>query len=299
MKLIKLVDPFRCVMWGLHDRLEGEITEATCKAEIESFLKHGQLIPVLGRPISGDSGHDVELIYGARRLFVARHLNKPLVVEFREISDREAIVLMDIENRQRTDISPYERGLGYARWLRAKHFDSQEDIARTLNVSASQVSRLLKLAKLPSVIVNAFASTMDICENWGLDLVEIWQDPQRKHAVARQARTISAVSPRPPAQDVYRQLLASSVHGRRPKNRTHDEVVRDRRGAPLFRIRRQTKSITFLLPIEKVSASCLERLRQAVTDILHDASPQPGEFEGNYSRKLTFVDAARPEADSC
>jgi ParB family transcriptional regulator, chromosome partitioning protein len=287
MTSIKLVDPFRCCMWELHDRLEEDITEESCRAEIESFLKHGQLVPVLGRPLRGDDAHDVELIFGARRLFVARHLNKPLAVELREVSDREAIIAMDIENRQRTDISPYERGLGYARWLRAKFFESQEDIARTLNVSASQVSRLLKLAKLPSVIVSAFSSTTDICENWGLDLLEIWEDPQRRRAVARQARTIGAVSPRPAAQDVYRQLLASSVHGRRPKRRAHDEVVTDDSGAPLFRIRRQAKSIALLLPVDKVSASCLDRVRDAVTQILHDASSQSRELERQFSKKLS------------
>jgi ParB-like chromosome segregation protein Spo0J len=67
-------------------------------------------VPALGRPLHGDLEFDVEIIYGARRLFVARHLNMPLQVELREMSDREALVAMDIENRLRTDISPYERG---------------------------------------------------------------------------------------------------------------------------------------------------------------------------------------------
>jgi len=298
MKSIELMDPFRCRMWDLHDRLESDITEETCKAEIESFLKHGQLIPVLGRPLRGDHDHDIELIFGARRLFVARHLNKQLAVELREIGDREAIVAMDIENRQRTDISPYERGLGYARWLRAKHFDSQDDIARSLNVSASQVSRLLKLARLPSVIVNAFSGTADICENWGVELIEIWEDPQRRPAIAQQARAIGAVSPRPAAQDVYRELLASAVHGRKPKKRSHDEVVVDKSGAPLFRIRHQTKSIALLLPVEKVSAQCLERLRWAVADILHDASVQPMGLKRELSGKLMGVDAIQPHSSS-
>jgi ParB family chromosome partitioning protein len=274
VKTIKHVDPFRCRMWDLHGRIESDITEENCKAEIESFLKHGQLIPTLGRPLRNDRNHDIELIFGARRLFVARHLNKPLAVELRNIDDREAIVAMDIENRQRTDISPYERGLGYARWLRGKYFASQEDIARALNVSASQVSRLIKLARLPSVIVNAFSSTIDIYENWGLELVEIWEDPQRRQAIARQARAIGAVSPRPAAPDVYRELLASAARGSKCKEKLQDEIITDESGAPLFRIRHQTRSIAFLLPVEKVSAQCLERLRRVATDILYDASLQ-------------------------
>src|ERR1700761_9322397 len=109
------VNPFKCRMWAWHDRLDDYITEATCKAEIASFEKQGQLVPALGRPLRQDKTHDVELIYGARRLFVAQHLNIPLRLELREMSDQEAIVAMDAENRQRSDISPYERGLSYAR----------------------------------------------------------------------------------------------------------------------------------------------------------------------------------------
>ena len=109
------VSPFRVRMWRLHDRCEEYVNEETCKAEIASFQKHGQLVPALGRVLPGDCGYDVELIYGARRLFVARHLSVPLLVEIREISDRDALIAMDIENRQRMDISPYERAMSYAR----------------------------------------------------------------------------------------------------------------------------------------------------------------------------------------
>src|SRR5262245_61544618 len=121
MKCIVAVNPFECRLWDLHDRLESQLTEKSCTAEIESFGKHGQLVPALGRPLTQDPTYKVELIYGARRLFVARHINSPLLVEIREMTNREAIVAMDIENRQRTDISAYERGLSYARWLRTGH----------------------------------------------------------------------------------------------------------------------------------------------------------------------------------
>lgn len=219
MQSIIVVNPFRCRMWALHDRIEDQITEEACRAEIESFSSHGQLVPVLGRPLRADPDHDVELIYGARRLFVAKHLNKSLIVELRELSDKEAIIAMDIENRQRSDISAYERGLSYTRLLRGKHLTSQDELARTLNVSRAQVSRLLKLARLPSVIVNAFESVAAIPEAWGLDLVDRWQDPDRQRPIAKRAREIAMKSPRPPAGDVYRELLTAAVQGRKVRSR--------------------------------------------------------------------------------
>jgi ParB family chromosome partitioning protein len=122
MNTVIAVSPFRCRMWDMHDRLESHITEATCRSEIQSCAKHGQLVPVMGRKLHGDPDFDVELIYGARRLFVARHLNMPLSVELRELTDRAGLIAMDIENRVRKDISPYERGMSYSRWLRSGLF---------------------------------------------------------------------------------------------------------------------------------------------------------------------------------
>jgi len=276
MESVVLVNPFRCCMWALHDRMEDQITEESCRKEIESFESHGQLVPALGRPRRGDPDHDVELIYGARRLFVARHLNKPLAVQLRELSDREAIVAMDIENRHRRDISPYERGMSYLRLLRGKHLKSQDDLARALNVSPSQVSRLLKLARLPSVIVNAFPSSNEIHEGWGLDLMEAWETPEKQPLMAKRARAFALQSPRQPAAQVYRELLTASVPGRRIRKGVHDQVVTGSNGAPLFRIRHQHKSICVVLPVDRVSARCLEEIRTAIGTIIQAQTRQRG-----------------------
>jgi ParB family chromosome partitioning protein len=285
MRKIVEIDPFRCKVWRFHDRLEEHVSENTCQAEIHSFEEHGQLVPALGRRIFGDAGYDVEIICGARRLFVSRYLNKPLSVELCDMSDREGIVAMDTENRQRKDISPYERGLSYARWLRAGFFRSQEDLSRSLSISASQVSRLLKLAKLPSVIVNAFGYATDICEGWGGDLADALEDPVKRRLIISCAREISLNSPRPPARDVYRRLLSSSAHGRKPKRMAHDEVVKGPDGDPLFRIRRQISSIALILPIDKVAQRHLHEIQHAVASILQD--------EGSASLKDASVRGAR------
>ena len=252
----------------MHDRMECNVSEETCRAEIDSFLRYGQLVPTLGRRLCNDPDHDVELIYGARRLFVARHLNKPLLVELCDLSNQEAIVAMDIENRHRVDISPYERGLSYARWLRGGYFESQEDIARALKISCSQVSRLLKLARLPAVIVNAFESVLNIREGWGLTLMDALDDPSRREATVRTARDISARSRRHTAAEVYSALLSASAPGRKPKSRGRDTVVKDSVGHPLFRVKHQQQAIALVVPREKLSAEILERMCASVATIL-------------------------------
>jgi hypothetical protein len=47
---------------------------------------------------------------------------------------------MDIENRQRTDISPYEWAMSYARWLSRRYFGSRDEIARPLLRSSQKMS---------------------------------------------------------------------------------------------------------------------------------------------------------------
>lgn len=271
MNSVVSIDPFRCRMWDLHDRLEQHIDEITCKAEIESFEKNGQLIPALGRPLPGRQEHEVELIYGARRLFVAQYLNKPLLVELRDLTDAEAIIAMDIENRHRVDISPYERGRSYVKWLRGGYFKSQDEIARALRVSPSQVCRLIKLATLPSVVVAAFASPIEICETWALDLAAILEDTERRRATCSRARLIAAQYPRPPARDVYRQLLSASIPGQKIRPKAHDEVVTDTHNKPLFRIRHQSNAIAIILPMDKLSAPRLKELRLQITQVLQGA----------------------------
>jgi ParB family transcriptional regulator, chromosome partitioning protein len=268
------MNPFRCRMWEHHDRLESGINEKTCKAEIESFLKHGQLVQVLGRPLRGDPNHDVELIFGARRLFVAQHLNCPIRVEIRPMSDMEAVIAMDVENRQRQEISPYEQGQCYARWLRTKFFDSQDDIARTLNVSTSQISRMLKLSRLPAVIVGAFDNPANICETWGLDLMQAWEDPGRRSSMGEKARAISAQGARLPAREVYKQLVASRVKGRQVRSPPHDEVVTNDDDVPLFRVRRHMKWISLMLPADQVSATTLREVCTEIAGVLQRATTQ-------------------------
>jgi len=261
-------------MWPLHDRLDAYLTDDSCRAEVASFSRNGQIVPTVGRSLRGDPDYEVELIFGARRLFVARQLRKPLLVEIREMSDKEAILVMDIENRERKDISPYERGLSYARWMRAGYFQSQDEIARTLRVSPSQVSRLLKLSRLPAVILNAFESPLDICEGWGLSLMEALENTDRRESTIRIARAIAARPSRPPAEDIYRELLSASANGRKLRPRSHDRVIKDGDGRPLFRLRYQQSSVALVLPLERISASCLEAVCTAMAAVLQQ-SDQP------------------------
>lgn len=260
----------RCRMWALHDRLQDHILAESCKEEIKSFRAYGQLIPVLGRPVIGDPKLDAELIYGARRLYVARHLGKPISVDLREISDEEAIIAMDVENRQRSDISPYERGCSFADLIRQGYFRTQGELARALNISESSVSRYLTIARLPSVIVSAFRSPLDIKEDWGLRLSELLLDSDLRPKLIRVAREAQLVEERR-SSDVYRRLISACEKLSGARLRARDEVIFDSSGRAAFRIRQRSAHVAILLPVNKLSEAKLLEVKRAIQTIVAPA----------------------------
>src|SRR5207302_3841507 len=69
-------------------------------------------------------------------------------------------------------------------------------------------------------------------------------------------------------------LLASSGKGRRPKASSHDEVVKDDSGRPLFRIRQLRTSIAVMLPVEHVPAQTLAAIRSTLSRLLSVATAE-------------------------
>jgi ParB family chromosome partitioning protein len=289
---IILVDPFRCRLWSLHDRHEDSLTEAACRPEIDSISKYGQLVPVLGRRLHGDLHCEVELIYGARRWFAARHLNKPLRVQVCLLNDREALVAMDIENRHRKDISPYERGRSYARWLHQGHFTCQDEIARALQISASQVCRLLKLSRLPSVVVGAFAHQADILEGWGIELAEAWEDEERRSRLARRARVIGARRASLPARKIFQELMAACERTRPTRTSRRDQVIFGSTGKPLIRVRRLQRSLMLTLPAS-LADSTVHLITQAVADIMRSDDSESVCLTGTHDPGVASNDSGR------
>ena len=296
MREIISVDPFKCRLWNEHVRLYECVTPENCQAEIHSFSDHGQLIPTLARPLQNDPQYQVEIICGARRLFVARLLRKPLVVELREMSDREAIIALNMENQQRRGLSAYDLGCCYQSWLRGRYFDSQEQMARALGVTQAQVSRLVKLAQLPPVLVNAFERPDHVCETWGLELYESWQDPVKRRGLLRRARALVNLTPRPPPLKVYQELINGSARARSSGKRTRDEIVTDLHGVPAFRIRFQPRTIALLFPTETIPSDALPQIISLVKSALQPTIPQASVFKRHLARSLTDLDSTLPGA---
>lgn len=261
------VDPFRCRVWDLNDRIEEYVTAASCQAEIESFERDGQLVPVVGRPLSGNPDFDVEIVCGARRLFIARHLKLPIRVELRALSDRQAAIAVKTENSLRKQTSPYERGLWLAKLLRKGIYQSRDEMARNLQITPTQISRLLKFAELPAIVIGAFRSPHEILESWAVELHGALKDDRRRLVIER-SRALNGGLPRTPASAVYEALLAPRRPAVRARNGATHRIIRSPTGSTLLRVGHQRKEVVLRIPNALVDSSVEREVTQAVAAIL-------------------------------
>lgn len=260
-------DPFRCRAWDLNDRIEEYVTEESCRAEIASVQRDGQLVPVVGRTLKGNPDFDIEIVCGARRLFIARHLRIPIRVEIRDLTDRQAAVAVETENSLRKQTSPYERGMWLAKLLRQGVYRSRDEMARDLSITPTQVTRLLKFSELPAILVGAFPSPHDILESWAVELHKAWKD-ERRRLVTERCRSLCATSPRPPAASVYETLIASPTHAGRARAERSRQIVKGPDGAALLRFERQRKDIVLRIPNALVDPTLEAELTRLVSALL-------------------------------
>ena len=223
------VDPARCRIWSGHNRDYGALTPENCADLIESLRAQGrQEVPAVVRRVTGDPACDFEVICGARRHFSVSWLranNFPefrFLVEPRELTDEEAFRISDLENRNRKDLSDYERATDYARAVDRYYGGSQQRMAERLQVSRSWLSRYLELTRLPPEVVAAFGSSHVIGISHGAVLAPLLRVPPTAARLSGAARLLAdeqvvragqGEPPLPPAA-VVRQLAAAAQIGR-------------------------------------------------------------------------------------
>jgi ParB family chromosome partitioning protein len=95
----------------------------------------------------------------------------------------------------------------YAKALDQGLFPSARKLAEEVGIDQSQLNKALALARLPSDVIKAFVSPLDLQYRWASDLVGALQkDPD--HVLAT-ARAIQSEEPRSKSGDVYRRLIES------------------------------------------------------------------------------------------
>nr|WP_242690338.1 ParB/RepB/Spo0J family partition protein [Paracoccus fontiphilus] len=224
-KVLRWVDPASCVMWTRHNRAYELLTEENCRDLIDSLKSQGQQeFPAIVRRLPAGQGAEYEVICGARRHFAVSWLranNYPqfrYLIEVRDLTDEEAFRLADIENRDRADLSDYERACDYLQALGAYYGGKQKTMAARLEVSEAWLSRYLHLARLPKIILAAWPRVTEIRELHARQLRALLHDGEDK--VMAEAERIAAEQAKARAgQGAYVAVpkvlsrLKAAVHG--------------------------------------------------------------------------------------
>lgn len=134
---------------------------ASLKQDIE--LAGGNVQPIRVRPLSDRSGY-YEVVFGHRRHRACSELGLPVLatIDTSAVSDLDLFAAMDRENRERSDLTPYEQGLMYRRALDEKMFPSNRRLAEALGVSHTWVANVLLVADLPPPVLESFRSPLEV-----------------------------------------------------------------------------------------------------------------------------------------
>lgn len=171
------------------------------KGDISS--QGGNVQPIKVRHLNGEVGK-FEIVFGHRRHQACLELGIEVQAIVDDLDEKHLFIEMDRENRQRKDLRPYEVGAMYAKALDEGLFSSARKLAEEVGMDHSQLSKALNLARLPSDVLKAFESPLDLQYRWVVDLVNaIQKDPDH---VLNIARAIQLETPRPVSGDVFKQL---------------------------------------------------------------------------------------------
>jgi len=261
---IVLVDPQFCFAWDLSNRACEFVSEQSCAYLIESIKANGQQIPVLVREHPSKEGY--ELICGVRRLFACQYLGIKIKVAIVDLSDKDALLAMDAENRHREDISPYERACDYKRWIKSGIYNNYSEIIAALGVKKSWFSQLIALSDLQAEVVAAFGHPANLKQKWGYELQRLCKKSNALEvAMVSLAKELSGQSRLP--VDIYKKLVNLHHKESEPLN-IAPTIIKDGKNNNLFEVKymksgRQQFVFSMNLPVD-----LLEKIIHATKDLL-------------------------------
>jgi ParB family chromosome partitioning protein len=141
---------------AINDRFDGaDADEEFCA----SMKAHGQIVPILVRPLEGQPGR-YQIVYGRRRLSAAKKLGITVKAFIRRLTHNESLALQAIENAQRKDLAFIERAV-FAFNLDDMGF-KRDVIGSVLSISKSKLSEMISIPKDVGLdIIHAIGAAKD------------------------------------------------------------------------------------------------------------------------------------------
>ena len=150
--------------------------------------------------------YEYEIVFGHRRHRACLDLGIPVLAMIEETTEQELFVDMDRENRLRADLSPWEQGMMYAKALDRGLFPSNARLASAVGRDTGVIGKALALARLPSTVVEAFPTPLEIQYRWAKPLTDrLLVDPE---AVTHRARDLIGSKQKFTAKEVFELLIS-------------------------------------------------------------------------------------------
>lgn len=230
-RVVLSLDPKRVRFGPIANRDERSLnTRDDAFAELKADLAaNGQEFPIKVRAVEGDPQHDHEVVAGHRRLRAALELDRERAEGFPilallddQAKELKAIALkMFRENKVREDLSPYEYGKMFAKWVDAGVYRTQGEIAAATKMSQPTISVYMAVYELPKEIHTAFGDPRAISMRWVQELAKALKT--REAETLRRARELARQNPKPSAEAVFATLTATG---------DGDQAAGAKRGSP-------------------------------------------------------------------
>lgn len=134
---------------------------------------------------------EYEIVFGHRRFEACKLEGLPVNAIIAEsMTDQELFEAMERENRGRKNLSAWEQGRMYQDALDKGLYASGRKLEEALNINHQVCAQALQLAKLPTDIVKAFATPLDLQYRWAKPLTD--SVVAKPDVVLAEAKKISA-----------------------------------------------------------------------------------------------------------
>lgn len=199
-------DPSRIRMWKGHNRDYEALNAQNCSDLIEAFGRgaEGQRFAAIVRKVEDSADFDYEVICGARRHWTSMYRQMDLLIEIRTLSDKEAFILQDLENRDRQDVSDLERAIDYKRALKDYFDDDIQAFSSYLKYDRGNLIKLMGLADLPKEIIAAYSDLRDLKTHHGITYKQLLAEPVTRKRLMEYA--LEARKQKIDSKSVYKHL---------------------------------------------------------------------------------------------
>jgi ParB family transcriptional regulator, chromosome partitioning protein len=238
--LVRKLDPNLVKRSQWANRNEAEFSTAEfeeLKADIAAA--DGNVQPIKVR-VAGvfDSQTHYEIVFGHRRHQACLILGIRVNAVIQEsMTDLELFEEMDRENRARKSLSAWEQGRMYQDALTKGLYPSLRKLAESLNVNVADASRSVDLAKLPKVVVDAFATPLDLQVRWSKPLKDALQ--KNPDSVLATAKEISSNKGGLSPVEVFERLIGKIASAAKAEI----EIKVQGKRAAVFRIDAKGRSV--------------------------------------------------------